>query len=197
VSSCRAADTVSILVLIDGLDLVVCIEALLVVVALDMLESRDGGRASEKVAVAGDCNLEDGPEATIGDDTEVLPGLELAAPCLEAGGVPFLPAVLACPSCGCSLAPPTEARRRLYRPLKPPCTKSIPFASPTAEGAGGTVKSSKVVSVSEREAVACIWCSEGCREPRLESPDMATIAERGVESNARRQACGSRASRKT
>ena len=53
------------------------------------------------------------------------------------------------------------------------------------------MKSSKVVSVSEREAVACIWCIEGCREPRRESPDMA-IAERGVESNARRQACDSR-----
>lgn len=173
----------------EGRDRVVEIEALLVIVVLEMLESREGGRASAKVAVAGDCSLDDGPDATMGDDTEVVPGLELATPCLEDGGVAVLPAMLPCPSWGCSLAPPTEARKRLYRPLKPPWTRSIPLGSPTTEGAGGTVKSSKVVSVSERDAVACNWFSEGCSDPRRESPDMATgEGTKIVKCKSRRQA---------
>ena len=49
------------------------------------------------------------------------------------------------------------------------------MGSPTTDGAGGTVKSSKVVSVSERDAVACIWWSDGCIEPRRESFAMAMI----------------------
>lgn len=154
----------------DKRDRVVEREALLVIVALDMLESREGGSVSGKVAVAGDCSLDDGPEATMGDETEVPAGLELAAACLDAGCVP---ALLPWPCCVCSLPPPTEARSRLYRPLKPPWTRSIPLGSPTTEGAGGTVKSSKVVRVSEREAVWCIWCSEGCSDARRESPAMA------------------------
>jgi hypothetical protein len=126
-------------------------EALLESVVLDMLESREGGRASGKVAVAGDCILDDGLEVTMGDGTEVPPGLRVTAADLDAGEVPLLP------SCDCSLTPPTEALRRLYSPLKPPWTKSMPLGSPTELGAGGTVKSSKVVSVSERDAWACIW----------------------------------------
>lgn len=51
------------------------------------------------------------------------------------------------------------------------------------------MKSSKVVSVSERDAVACSWFSEGCSDPRRESPDMATgEGIETAESKSRRQA---------
>jgi hypothetical protein len=157
-SSCLATCPVSTLGVIEGRDRVVpkealdaFSEALLESVVLEMLESREGGRASGKVAVAGDCMLEDGLDVTTGEDMEVPAGLRLSAAGLDADEDPLLP------SCDCSLTPPTDARRRLYSPLKPPCTRSIPLGSPTELGAGGTVKSSKVVSVSERDAVACIW----------------------------------------
>lgn len=157
-SSCFAVCPVSTLGVIEFRDRAVPSEALdafmdvlLESVVLDMLESREGGRASGKLAVAGDCMRDDGLEVTTGEDTDVPPGLRVTAADLEAGEVPLLP------SCDCSLTPPTEARRRLYSPLKPPCTKSMPLGSPTELGAGGTVKSSKVVSVSERDAWACIW----------------------------------------
>ena len=148
-------------------------ETLLDAVALDMFDSREGGRASGKVAVAGDCSLDDGTDTTTGDETAVPPGLLLTATDLDTGDAPALPGMLPGPSCGCSLTPPTEARRRLYRPLKPPCTSSMPLGSPTLDGAGGGLKSSKVVSVSERDAVACIWWSESCSDPRRESLAMA------------------------
>jgi hypothetical protein len=156
-SSCLAADPVSRLGAIEGRERVVprealeaFSEALLERVVLDMFESREGGRASGKVAVAGDCMLDDGLDVTTGEEMEVPPGLRLTAAALDAGEEALLP------SWDCSLTPPTEALRRLYSPLKPPCTRSIPFGSPTELGAGGTVKSSKVVSVSERDAAACI-----------------------------------------
>jgi hypothetical protein len=131
-------------------------------------ESREGGRTSGKVAVAGDCSLDDGTDTTTGDETAVPPGLRFTAAALDAGDVPALG-----PSCGCSLTPPTEARRRLYSPLRPPCTRSMPLDSPTLDGAGGGLKSSKVVSVSERDAVACIWWRDSCSDPRRESLAMA------------------------
>jgi hypothetical protein len=188
-SSCLAVWLVSTLVDIEGRDLVVpretfdaFSEARLESVLLDMLESREGGRASGKVAVAGDCMLEDGLDVATGEDMDTPPGLRLTAAGLDAGEVALLP------SCDCSLAPPTEALRRLYKPLKPPCTRSMPLGSLTELGAGGTVKSSKVVSVSERDAWACIWCSEGgCSDPRRESLDMATVT--GVMVSGCRVSC--------
>jgi hypothetical protein len=66
--------------------LVALSEALLLdSVVLDMLESREGGRASGKVAVAGDCMLEDGLDATTGEEIEVPPGLRWTAVDLDAG----------------------------------------------------------------------------------------------------------------
>lgn len=142
---------------------------------VDVSESREGGTGSEKVAVTGDCNLDDGTEMTTGEDTAVLPGL------LEGAAV--------CPACDClvafgeriggssagSFAPLTDALMRLYKPLRPPCTSSMPLESPAPTGAGGAVKSSKVVSVSERDAVACIWWSASSSDPR-ESRAMVAYA---------------------
>jgi hypothetical protein len=147
----------------EGLDLVVAsdvldafIETLLDNVALELLESREGGNGSGNVAVEGDCNLDDGTETTTGEDTEVPPGL-----CEDMPGtvvaVLRAPAKVASAGSGAaSFAPPTEALKRLYKPLSPPGISSIPRGSLTEEGAGATVKSSNVVRVSERDAVACI-----------------------------------------
>jgi hypothetical protein len=77
---------------------------------------------------------------------------------------------------------------RLYRPLRPPWTSSMPLGSPVVAGAGGAVRSSKVVSESEREAVACSWCSVSCSESR-ESLAMAVGGRRW----ARRGAAATRA----
>jgi hypothetical protein len=51
----------------------------------------------------------------------------------------------------------------------------MPLASPALDGDGGAVNSSKVVSVSERDAVACIWWSESCSDPRREFLAMAAV----------------------
>jgi hypothetical protein len=151
-------------------------ETLLDAVVLETLESREGGRASGKVAVAGDCILDDGLDATTGEEgAALLPELLLAAAALDAGDVPALPVLLLGPWCGWSLPPPTEALKRLYSPLKPPCTSSMPLASLALDGDGGAVNSSKVVSVSERDAVACIWWSESCSDPRREFLAMAAV----------------------
>lgn len=161
---------------VDGRDRVVASvdfeafsESLLDNVAFDVLESREGG-ASGNVAAEGDWSLDDGTDTTTGDDTDVPPGLRVTASALVAAL--FVPAAIA-PSAlpvVCSLTPPTDARRRLYSPLRPPCTRSIPLGSSSA-GPGGAVRSSKVVSVSERDAVACIWwsasSSEFCELPAI------------------------------
>lgn len=89
----------------EGLDRVVesevldaLMDALLDIVVVEMLESREEGRGSGKVVVAGDCSLEDGPDTTTGDDTAVPPGLGLTGADLGAVGVLDLPATLPCPS---------------------------------------------------------------------------------------------------
>lgn len=135
-------------------------------VVVEAFESREGGRASANVAVDGDCSLEDGTDTTTGEDTEVPLGLPVFAAGLGASDE-LEPAIVALlPLLACSLTP-TEARRRLYRPLKPLWTSSMPLGSSEPGGAGGAARSSKVVSVSERDAVACIWwsvvsCSRPC-----------------------------------
>ena len=89
---------------------------------LDVFESREGGGGwSEKVGASGDCSLEEGTETTTGEDTAVPAGL--------LGRVGFLTALFFAPtpvtapssrySLLCSLLPPTDAFRRLYRPLRP------------------------------------------------------------------------------
>jgi hypothetical protein len=161
----------SILAASDGLDFVVAAEvldafsdSLLDKVALEAFESREGGRASGKEAVEGDCSLDEGTETTTGDDTAVPPGLRVAGPILVT--TLFVPAAPpSAPSLVCSLTPPTDALMRLYRPLRPPCTSSMPFGSSSA-GAGGAVRSSKVVRVSVRDAVACFWWSASCSDAR-------------------------------
>jgi hypothetical protein len=56
-------------------------ENLLVAVALDMVESREGGGGrSGKAAAEGDCSLDEGTETTTGDETEMLPGLREMSP---------------------------------------------------------------------------------------------------------------------
>jgi hypothetical protein len=160
--------------LIEGLDLVVASEvldafseSLLGRVAVEELESREGGSTSGKAAVDGDCNLDDGPDTTTGEDTVVAPGLSGTG--LSFVATLFAPVlVLSPPSTICSFAPPTEALKRLYRPLRPLDTNSTPRGS-SARGAGGAVRSSNVVSVSEREAVACSWWSDPGSEVRDES----------------------------
>jgi hypothetical protein len=162
----------------DGRDRVVTSEDLdaFMETRLDMavaetLESREGGRASGKAAVDGDCSLDDGTETAAGEDREVPPGLRLTE---EAGPA----AALLTPSLACSLTP-TEALKRLYRPLRPPWTSSMPWASPAPGGAGGAVRWSKVVSVSERDAVACIWwIVVSCSAPRESLAIVGTEARR-------------------
>jgi hypothetical protein len=49
-----------------------------------------------------------------------------------------------------SLIPPTEVLKRLYRPLRPPCSSSDrPLSSDADAGAGGLVNSLKSVSESD------------------------------------------------
>jgi hypothetical protein len=164
----------------DGLDLVVARDALDAFceslpdrVAVETLESREGGSGSGKLATEGDCSLDEGPLTITGDDTAVPPGLRGTAPVF--GPALLVPAATPSPpSAICSLTPPTEARRRLYRPLRPPDASSALFGSSSA-GAGGAVRSSKVVSVSERDAVACIWWSASCVEPRGASVMAAAV----------------------
>lgn len=97
-SSCLAACAVSTLGVIEGRVRVVprealdaFSEALLDSVVLDMLESREGGSASGKVAVAGDCMLEDGLDVATGEDMEGPPGLRWTAADLDAGEVVLRP----------------------------------------------------------------------------------------------------------
>lgn len=132
---------------------------------LDMFESREGGGGSGwsgNVGASGDCSLEEGTETTTGEDTEVPAGLLLRAGFVVA--LFFGAAPMAAPSSSCSmpwsLLTPTEALRRLYRPLRPLCTMSKLLTSFVVDAGGGEVRSSKVVKASERDAVACIWWSE-------------------------------------
>lgn len=160
-------------------------ESLLVTVAFDAVESREGGGGrSGKAAEEGECSLDEGTETTTGEETAVPPGLRGTTPGLEL--VRFLEAEerLSGPSLGVSLAAPTDALMRLYRPLKPPWTSSMPFGSPAAAGAGGAVRSSKVVREAECEAVRCSWCSVWCSESR-ESLAMA----RGVRGERYSDGC--------
>lgn len=144
-------------------------ESLLDMVVFEMVESREGGGTSGKVVVEGDCSLEDGTDTTTGDDTAVPTGLLVVTGELRAPTEGLLVA-----SYVCSLTPPTDARMRLYRPLRPPCTSSMPFGSPVPGGAGGAVRSPKVVRESERDAVVCIWWSASGSAPR-ESRAMAMV----------------------
>jgi hypothetical protein len=159
----------SMLGAIEGLDRMVASEdletlrdTLLERVMLDMFESREGGSDSGKAVAEGDCNLDDGPETTTGEETDVPPGLCDMIPDLYAALLRVSPAAKSVLAAVGSLDPPTEAFRRLYKPLKPPGTRSMPLGSLMDDGAGGTVKSSKVVSVSDRDAVACICWSMSC-----------------------------------
>ena len=151
-------------------------ESLLVIVALDTVESREGGGGtSGKAAEEGDCSLEEGTETTTGDDTaEVPPGLRPTILGLELLRFQDPEERLSVPSLAASFVPPTEALIRLYSPLKPPCTSSMPFGSPAVAGAGGAVRSSKVVRESECDAVRCSWCSVSCSDSR-ESLAMAAV----------------------
>ena len=89
-------------------DLEAFTECLLDRVVVDMFESREGGRPSRKVAVDGDCSLDDGTDATTGDDTAVPAGLLIAVG--ELLGPAKAPLA---PSWASSLTPPTEALMRL------------------------------------------------------------------------------------
>lgn len=143
-------------------------EALLDMVVFDMFESREGGSISGKEDEDGDCSLDDDTGMTMGEEAEVPAGLRLTAPGRDDPGElvgPLPPPPPPATSCDCSLTPPTEALKRLYRPLKPPWTSSMPLASPAPGGDRGAVRSSKVVSVSVRDAVACIWWRSPCSEP--------------------------------
>ena len=142
-------------------------ESLLVMVVLDTVESRDGGGGtSGKAAEDGDWSLDEGTETTTGEETaEVPPGLRPIKLTLEL--LRFLePGERLSPSLGASFPPPTDALMRLYRPLRPPWTSSMPLGSPAVAGAGGAVRSSKVVSESECDAVKCSWWSVSCSESR-------------------------------
>jgi hypothetical protein len=127
------------------------IDVLNLVVASEALEAFSGvcrGSASGNVVVEGDWSRDDGTDTTTGDETVVV-GLPVTLAGLTLFRAPSTPSLAG------SLTP-TDAFSRLYSPLSPPCTSSIAFASPSSDSAGGAVSSSKVVSVSEREAVACI-----------------------------------------
>jgi hypothetical protein len=124
---------------------------------LDKPESREGGSGlSGKFVAMGDCNLEDGTETTTGEETAVpvgLLGLRIVfngslslGDAMESSSGPSPP----------SFVPPTDAFIRLYRPLSPPCTSSMPLTSLMEDEDGGTAKSSNVVNVSDREAAAWI-----------------------------------------
>lgn len=101
---------------IDNLDRVVASEdlealsdILLDMVVLDMLESREGGRTSGKLAVDGDWSLDGGTDTTTGEDIEVPPGLLSTAPGFDTGELVGRDEA----SWVGSLTPPTEARKRL------------------------------------------------------------------------------------
>jgi hypothetical protein len=149
---------------------------LLVNVALETVESREGGGGRSGKAVAeGDCSLGEGAETTTGDDTAVPAGLRPSILVRELLRILEPEERLSVPSLTASLDPPTDALMRLYNPLRPPCTSSMPFGSPTATGAGGAVRSSKVVSESECDADRCSWSSVSCSESR-EALAMAAAA---------------------
>lgn len=169
-SSSRSDFGGSMLAFIEGLEFVVAREDLDVfslpgTVATEELEPREGGSASGKAAVEGDCSLEDGTDTITGEEIDVPPGLcgtgpDRAAALIVPAAVAPSPASAACSL----LPPPTEALKRLYKPLSPPETSSTPLGS-SATGAGGAVRSSKVVSVSGRLFAACIWWSAPDSEP--------------------------------
>jgi hypothetical protein len=179
--------------LADSLDLVVAREdldafreCLLEMAAIEVVESREGGGgASAKLATDGDCSLDEGTETTTGDETVVPPGLRVTAPGLVT--VLLVPTAAPSPaSAVCSLTPPTEALSRLYKPLRPLDTSSVPFGS-SATGAGGAVRSSKVVSPSVRDAVACIWWSASFSEDPREVSAMIAAGGcmEGLRANGR------------
>ena len=181
-SSSRSGLPGSLFVAIDGRDRVVWSddlepfnESLLVIVAFETVESREGGGGiSGKAAEEGDCSLDEGTETTTGEDTAVPPGLRPITLGLELVLCLEPEEILSVPSLPTSFVPPTDALIRLYRPLSPPCTSSIPLGSPVAAGAGGAVRSSKVVRESECDAVRCSWCSVSSSESR-ESRAIVTV----------------------
>lgn len=142
-------------------------ESLLVTVVFERVESREGGGGtSGKAAVEGDCSLDEGTETTTGDDTAVPPGLYPRRLGREPARFLEPEERLSVPSLAASFVPPTDALMRLYSPLRPPCTSSMPLGSPAAAGAGGAVRSSKVVREPECDAVKCSWLSVSCSESR-------------------------------
>lgn len=125
--------------------------------ALDWIEALEDAGGSGNLATKGDCIREDEAEAVVGETraagpegwaAEFLP-LSLRIEASSALSLPGAPATA-------SFAAPTDALKRLYKPLNPPCTISPAnaLASPLLPGRGG-VKSSKVVRASEREAAVC------------------------------------------
>ena len=89
-------------------------ESLLVIVALDTVESREGGGGrSGKAAEEGDCSRDEGSETRTGEETAVPPGLRPSILGLELVGFLEPEERLSVPSVGASLAPPTEALMRL------------------------------------------------------------------------------------
>jgi hypothetical protein len=166
----------SLFEVVDGLERVVASDALELFsddfigrAGFEKLESREGGSEwSGKFDTSGDCSREEGTDTTTGEDTAVPAGL-FAAPDVFAAALAFAAVLESAPSAGsppASFVPPTEAFRRLYSPLRPPCTSSMVLASFAEEAAGGAVRSSNVVRPWERDAVACISWSESASEPR-------------------------------
>jgi hypothetical protein len=143
-------------------------ESLLVMVVLDTVESREGGGGtSGKAAEEGDWSLGEGTETRTGEDTaEAPPGLRPMTLTRELLRFREPEERLSVPSLAASFPPPTDALRRLYSPLRPPGTSSMPLGSPAVAGAGGAVRSSNVVSESECDAVRCSWCSVSGSESR-------------------------------
>jgi hypothetical protein len=89
-------------------------ESLLVTVAFETVESREGGGGtSGKAADEGDCSLDEGTETTTGDETAVPPGLRGMPVGLELARVLEPEERLSVPSLAASLAPPTDALMRL------------------------------------------------------------------------------------
>jgi hypothetical protein len=162
-------------------------DSLLVIVAFDTVESREGGGGTSGKAVEeGDCSRDEGTETTTGDETaEVPPGLRpitLGRELLRFREPEERLSVLSVPA---SFAPPTDALIRLYRPLRPPCTSSMPFGSPEEAGAGGAVRSSKVVRESECDAVRCSWCSVSCSDSREPLAMAAVFVAGAIQAGAR------------
>lgn len=126
----------------------------------DTLESREGGGGwSGKAGARGDCSLEEGIETMTGEETAVPAGLLVRAGLVVTLLFGPSPTTIASSewSMPVSLLAPTEALKRLYRPLRPLCTISKLLASFVVDAGGGDVRSSKVVKASERDAVACSW----------------------------------------